>query len=170
MSGFPTTANIGDGRIFTLEARLGWRPLPGLRFEAAAIANDSRVTNPFPGIDIVSGFPLPNVADFSARLAADYRTILAPGLALRLNGAVRYVGNSVLGVGPILGEPQGELFDVGLGARLEHGPHAFSLTVTNLLDEAGNRFAMGSPFTLIENPQVTPLRPRSVRLGWQIAF
>lgn len=170
MSGFPTTANIGDGRILTLEARLRWRPLPGLHVEAAAIANDSRVVNPVPGIDIVSGFPLPNVADLSARFGAEYRTILAPGLSLRLNGAVRYVGNSVLGVGPILGQPQGDLFDVGLGARLDHGRHGFSLTVTNLFDETGNRFAMGSPFTLIENPQVTPLRPRSVRLGWQIAF
>ncbi len=170
MSGIPTTANIGDGRIFTLEARLGWAPLPGLRFEAAAIANDSRVTNPVPGIDIVSGFPLPNVADFSARLAADYHATLASGIGLRLNGTARYVGSSVLGVGPILGNPQGDLFEVGLGARLERGPHVISLTVTNLLDEAGNRFAMGSPFTLIENPQVTPLRPRSLRLGWQIAF
>lgn len=170
MSGVPTTANIGDGRIFTLEARLGWAALPGLRFEAAAIANDSRVVNPVPGIDIVSGFPLPNVADFSARLAADYHVRLTAGFGLRLNGTARYVGNSVLGVGPILGSPQGDLFELGFGARLERGPHAISLTVTNLLDEAGNRFAMGSPFTLVENPQVTPLRPRSVRLGWQVAF
>jgi iron complex outermembrane receptor protein len=170
MAGFPTTANIGDGRIFTLEARLGWRPLPGLGLEAAAIANDSRVVNPFPGIDIVSGFPLPNVADFSARFGADYLAWVAPGYALRLSGTVRYVGNSVLGVGPILGKEQGQLLDVGVGARIEHGPHAVSLTVSNLFDEAGNRFAMGSPFTLIENPQVTPLRPRSVRLGWQVAF
>lgn len=168
--GFPTTANIGDGRILTLEARVGWRPLPGLGFEAAAIANDSRVTNPFPGIDIVSGFPLPNVADFSARFAAHYQARLAPGYGLRLNGTLRYTGSSVLGVGPVLGSPQGEVLEIGVGARLEHGPHAFTLAVNNLLDEAGNRFAMGSPFTLYQKPQVTPLRPRSLRIGWQIQF
>src|SRR5690606_30585703 len=48
--GFPTTANIGDGRIFSFEARAGWRPLPGLSLEAAALINDSRVVDPFPGI------------------------------------------------------------------------------------------------------------------------
>lgn len=170
LAGLPTTANIGDGRIYTLEVRAGWRPLPGLSFDAAALANDSLVTNPFPGIDIVSNFPLPNVADLSARFAADYRTMIAPGIDLRLNGSVRYTGNSVLGVGPILGSEQGEFVDVSLGARVERGRYAVSLTITNLLDEAGNRFAMGSPFTLIDRPQVTPLRPRSVRLGWQIAF
>jgi iron complex outermembrane recepter protein len=168
--GFPTTANIGDGRIFSFELRAGWRPLPGLSLEAAALINDSRVVDPFPGIMIQPDFPLPNVADFGARGAVDYQIPLSPDLNLRLNGSIRYVGESVLGVGPILGEKQGEVTDIGLGARLERGPHAFTLSVTNLLDEAGNRFALGSPFTLVQNPQVTPLRPRSVRLGWQFAF
>ena len=168
--GFPTTANIGDGRIYSLEVRAGWRPLPGLSLEAAALFNDSQVVNPFPGIMIQPNFPLPNVADVGARAAVDYQMPLAPDLDLRLGASIRYVGDSVLGVGPVLGEKQGEVTDIGLGARLEHGPHAFTLNLTNLLDEAGNRFAMGSPFTLIENPQVTPLRPRSVRVGWQFAF
>ena len=168
--GFPTTANIGDGRIYSVEVRAGWRPLPGLSLEAAALINDSRVVNPLPGIMIQPDFPLPNVADIGARGAVDYQLTLGPDLDLRLGGSIRYVGDSVLGVGPILGERQGEVTDVGLSARLEHGPHAFTLNLTNLLDEAGNRFAMGSPFTLIQNPQVTPLRPRSVRIGWQFAF
>jgi hypothetical protein len=76
----------------------------------------------------------------------------------------------VLGVGPVLGEEQGEYLDISLGARLDRGRHAFSLTVTNLLDEVGNRFAVGSPFTLVEQRQITPLRPRTVRIGWQLRF
>ncbi len=168
--GFPTTANVGDGRIWSFEVRAGWRPLPGLSLEAAALFNESRVVNPFPGIMIQPDFPLPNVADFGARGAVDYQLALAPDLDLRLGGSIRYVGESVLGVGPDPGR------EAGRGHR--HWPqrppgawaHAFTLNVTNLLDEAGNRFAMGSPFTLIQNPQVTPLRPRSVRLGWQFAF
>jgi outer membrane receptor protein involved in Fe transport len=183
LSGFPTTANIGDGRIYSFEIRAGWRPLPGLSLEVSALANDSRVVDPFPGIFTAPAVPLssatrivgphaplPNVADISARGAVDYQMALAPDLALRLNASIRYVGASVLGVGPILGEKQGEVTDISLGARLEHGAHAFTLSATNLLDEAGNRFAMGSPFTLIANPQVTPLRPRSIRIGWQFAF
>lgn len=168
--GFPTTANIGDGRIWSFEVRAGWRPLPGLSLEAAALFNDSKVVDPFAGIIIQPGSRLPNVADIGARAAVDYQLALAPDLDLRLGGSIRYVGDSVLGVGPILGERQGEVTDIGLSARLQHGQHAITLNLTNLLDEAGNRFAMGSPFTLIQNPQVTPLRPRSVRLGWQFAF
>jgi outer membrane receptor protein involved in Fe transport len=168
--GFPTTANIGDGRIWSFELRAGWRPLPGLSLEAAALFNDSRVTDPYPGIMIRPNFPLPNVADIGARGAVDYQFALGPDLDLRVGGSIRYVGKSVLGVGPILGDTQGDVTDISVGARLEHGPHAFTLNVTNLLDEAGNRFSLGSPFTLIENPQVTPLRPRSVRIGWQFAF
>ena len=170
MRGFPTTANIGDGRIYSLDLRLGWRPLPGLDLEAAALVNDSRVSNPAPSIIIVSDFPLPNVADFTGRLGAEYSTALTDGVDLHLSGAARYVGESVLGVGPVLGEEQGEYLDLSLGARLDRGAHALSLTVTNLLDEVGNRFAVGSPFTLLEQRQVTPLRPRTLRIGWQLRF
>ncbi|MFN3727162.1 MAG: TonB-dependent receptor domain-containing protein [Allosphingosinicella sp.] len=170
LDGFPTTANIGNGHIVTLDFRLGWRPLPGLNLEIAAVANDSEVTNPNPNIDITTNAPLPNVADLSARVGADYRTAIGTGTELVLTSTARYVGHSRLGIGPILGVEQGGWLDIGLGARIERGGQAFSLTVTNLLDQAGNRFAFGSPFTLVENPQVTPMRPLTVRLGWQTAF
>jgi hypothetical protein len=45
-----------------------------------------------------------------------------------------------------------------------------SLIISNLADERGNRFAFGSPFVLIEQRQITPLRPRSLRLGWGVRF
>lgn len=170
LTGFPITANIGNGRIYSLDLRLGWRPIDGLTFEAAALLNDSRVTNPIPTIDIVAGAPLPNVAGFSGRLGAEYGTAINDALDLRLHAAARYVGESRLGVGTILGEAQGGFLDVSLGAALDRGRHTLSLGVTNLLDEVGNRFAVGSPFTLLEQRQITPLRPRTVRLGWQVRF
>jgi hypothetical protein len=89
---------------------------------------------------------------------------------LHLSAAARYVGKSRLGIGPILGEVQGDWLDTRIGARLQTGRHSFSLSLSNLLDEDGNRFALGSPFTLVERKQVTPLRPRSVRVGWDVRF
>lgn len=169
-AGFPTTANIGDGRIWSIDARIGWRPLSGLSFEAAGLFNQSRVTNPIPSIIIAPQSTLPNVARWNARIGADYRHGLANGGSFRLAAAGRYVGRSKLGIGPILGESQGDWFDVAVDARLELGRHAITLGVTNLLDQAGNRFALGSPFTLIDRPQVTPLVPRTVRLGYEIRF
>jgi hypothetical protein len=44
-----------------------------------------------------------------------------------------------------------------------------SLAVTNLSDSVGNRFALGTPFT-IGRDQITPLRPRTFRLGFDAAF
>ena len=97
-------------------------------------------------------------------------TDVADNLELRLAGGARYVGRSRLGIGAIFGEPQGDWLDVGLGARLETGRHAFVLSATNLLDSAGNMFALGSPFTLLDERQVTPLRPRTLRIGWEANF
>ena len=121
-------------------------------------------------IDITANASLPNVADLSARVGADYRTAIGADAELVLTSTARYVGHSRLGIGPILGVEQGGWFDLGLGARIERGDQSYSLTITNLLDQAGNRYAFGSPFTLVENPQVTPMRPLTIRLGWQVAF
>lgn len=168
--GFQSTQNIGDGRVYTLDLRAGWRPLSGLNIEAAAVLNDSVVTNPAPSIIIGARSALPNVAKFNGYFGADYRTDLADNLALQFWGSARYAGTSRLGIGPILGERQGDWVDLSAGARLEYERHAFTLGITNLLDTVGNRFAMGSPFTLPLQRQITPLRPRTVRVGWELHF
>ena len=170
LAGFPTTANIGNGRIYSVDARLGWRPLPGLSLEAAGLFSDSLVTNPAPSIVIAPRSTLPNVARWNARFSAEYGQELGSDALLRVAAAGRYVGKSKLGIGAVLGEPQGDWFDLVLSARVEWEHHALTLGVTNLLDQAGNRFALGSPFTLVQNPQVTPLVPRTVRLGYELRF
>jgi outer membrane receptor protein involved in Fe transport len=168
--GFQTTSNIGDGRVYTIDARAGWRPLPGLNIEAAAVFNDSLVTNPAPSIIITPSSPLPNVARFNGFLGIDYLADIGRDYTLRLWSSARYAGTSRLGIGPILGEKQGDWLDIGAGARLERGRHAFTFALTNLTDEVGNRFAMGSPFVLALRQQITPLRPRTLRVGWEIRF
>jgi iron complex outermembrane recepter protein len=169
-SGFPRTTNIGNGRIYSIDARIGWRPLPGLSLEAAGLFNDSLVTNPLPNIILTPRSPLPNVAKWNGRVSAEYRHDLSNAALLRVGVAGRYVGKSRLGIGPVLGQNQGNWFDLTLNARIEFDRHAFTFGITNLLDQAGNRFALGSPFTIVERPQVTPLVPRTVRVGCEIRF
>lgn len=168
--GVPITTNIGDGRIYTIDAKLGWRPLPGLGLEAAAVFNDSLVTNPVPGIDYIPEAPLPNIARLNGRLGVEYLTSISRRLSLLLFTSGRYVGKSSLGTGHVLGKEQGDWFDVSLGLRAKTHRHAFSLEITNLLDTVGNRFAVGSPYILDATDQRTPLRPRTVRLGWELRF
>jgi hypothetical protein len=88
---------------------------------------------------------------------------------LDTNIYARYVGRSRLGVGPHLGEEQGQYIDSGLVLRASDKRRAVSLTVTNLTDEIGNRFAFGAPIATGAD-QITPLKPRTVRLGFELAF
>lgn len=44
VGGRQATANIGNGRIYALDLSFGWRPLPGLSLEAAALLNDGLLT------------------------------------------------------------------------------------------------------------------------------
>ncbi len=175
--GFPTTANIGDGRVRSAGASARWSPVPELTFDAALYWNDSKVTMPAPvllsalaGARQAPGDALPNVADLSARAGVDYRADLASGERLHLRGHARYMGQSTLGIGPMLGKPQGDYVDTAIDARLGDARRGISLSLTNLFDARGNRFALGSPFQLRDEDHVTPLRPRTIRLGFDIAF
>ena len=84
--------------------------------------------------------------------------------------AARYTGKSRLGVGAMLGREQGDWLEMSAGARLVRGRHAWSLTLTNIADARGNRFALGSPYRLTDVLQSTPLRPRTLRIGWEVGF
>ncbi|WP_157216308.1 TonB-dependent receptor [Flavisphingomonas formosensis] len=198
-SGLPSTDNIGNGRIWSVSATAGWQPIPGLRADVGFTFNDSRVTEPSPAyyvaiaranqmahFDFASDGTLrplsdeaiaaakmsriPNVARFAARVGLDYRTRLGDGMDLRVGGYARYIGKSRLGIGPVLGEAQGDYLDTALSMRIGRPQLGFTLTLTNLTDSIGNRFALGTPFNTGRSDQITPLRPRTIRLGVDAAF
>lgn len=182
-TGLPSTANIGDGQLWTLEALAGFRIAPGLRVEGAISYNDSRIDEPssaqaFALMDgqaadramiLARLSQIPNIARFTGRAGAVYRRTLPGGRDLRVDGWLRYVGSSRLGVGPILGERQGSYLDSGVTARLGLGRYGLTAGIANLADVRGNRFALGTPFTTGRD-QVTPLRPRTLRIGLDAAF
>ncbi|WP_347091431.1 TonB-dependent receptor [Sphingomonas parapaucimobilis] len=182
-AGLPSTANIGDGQLWTIEALAGFRIAPGLRVEGAVSYNDSRIDEPSSAqaFALMDGMAadratilarlsqIPNIARFTGRAGAVYRRTLASGHDLRVDGWLRYVGSSRLGVGPILGEQQGSYLDSGVTARLGLGRYGVTAGITNLADVRGNRFALGTPFTTGRD-QVTPLRPRTLRIGLDAAF
>ncbi|WP_336964056.1 TonB-dependent receptor [Sphingobium aquiterrae] len=171
--GLPTTVNIGDGRIYTAEARLTLHPIAGFTVDGSIIYNDSRLSRPESFVRLLSfageKLTLPNVAALGGRLAADYRLVLGDGSLLRLSANARYVGSSRLGVGPRVGTRQGDYVDTGITAALSRGQWRLSLGMTNIADAAGNRFALGTPFDL-SGDDYTPMRPRTVRLGMDFAF
>lgn len=170
--GLPSTANIGDGRIWSVSATGGWQPVPDLRLDVGATLNSSRITSPSANnltIALSRMSRVPNVARFAGRIGFDWRRPLSDDVDMHLGGWVRYVGRSRLGIGPILGEEQGNYVDTGLNMRVGRPNLGVTLGLTNLTDEVGNRFALGTPFR-IGKSQITPLRPRTVRLGLDAAF
>ena len=104
-----------------------------------------------------------------ARGAIDWKVQVGDGWTLQANAYARYIGRSRLGIGQHLGEKQGQYVDSGLVMRLADDRKALSITVTNLTDEIGNRFAFGVPIATGAD-QVTPLKPRTARLGFELNF
>lgn len=173
--GFPTTANIGDGEVFSIGLAGRWRPVRGLEIDASLYLNDSSVTRRdviLLPIDTpsVPADRLPNVADATGRLGFTYTTELAAGGTFTLDGHARYVGQSTLGVGPLLERLQGDYLDTALEARFGNERRGISIALNNLLDSRGNRFALGSPFLIRDRDQITPQRPRSIRIGFDWNF
>jgi outer membrane receptor protein involved in Fe transport len=183
--GFPTTSNVGDGRVLSVGVTSSWRPLPGLELDAALYLNDSKVTERYSILfqtvaaakaesDAEAAAAnldrLPNIADATGRLGFTYSGALSDRHDFVLTGFARYVGKSTLGIGPILGQLQGDYVDTGMEVRVGTATRGISLSLTNLLDTRGNRFALGSPFQIRDGDQITPLQPRTVRLGFDFAF
>jgi len=112
---------------------------------------------------------IPNVAKVTTRASARYQIPIGARSDLSFEGWTRYVGSSRLGVGPVLGGKQGSYVETGASARFASGPIGVTLGVTNLFDAVGNRFALGTPFAR-DQAQITPLRPRTIRIGVDHAF
>ncbi|MGH6615387.1 TonB-dependent receptor domain-containing protein [Sphingomonas sp.] len=169
-SGLPYTANIGSGRIFGVDADITWRLSPALTVTAAAFLNDSNLYAPEPEFTGSGMRVMPNVPRNGIRLATGWRGTIAPNISLSGEASLRYVGESWLGIGPLLDIRQGHYTVSDVGGRVEFGKFGVSLDVTNLGDVRGNSFAFGNPFGLARRDQMTPLRPRTVRLGFYARF
>jgi iron complex outermembrane receptor protein len=168
--GLPFTTNLGDGRILGFEVETTWRASPSLSFDISAFLNSSALSSPDPAFAAADERDLPNIAGAGGRAAAHFRTALSPSVMLQLDSAARYVGHSQLGIGPPIDIRQGGFVEAQFGARFDFGRFGLSLDVDNLTDARGNRFSFGNPFTVGDRMQTTPLRPRTVRIGFDADF
>lgn len=175
-TGLPSTANIGDGRVWSVSASGGLLLAPGLRAELGMTWNESRVDEP--AIDALIGsmqyasarsMQVPNIARFAGHSAIRWTHDIDGEWGIGANAWANYLGRSRLGVGPELGEVQGDYLDSGFDVRFGTAGYGVTLSLTNLADEKGNRFSLGTPFSTGRD-QVTPLRPRTVRLGFDARF
>lgn len=163
-AGFPRTVNVGDGTVLGATATLNWRPVRPLRLDASVFVNDSKLSKPAPGVLLGDGAGLPNIAGLGARGAI---TLEAPlgAFDAAARADLSYVGESHLGIDPRLTLEQGGYFVAGLSASVGRGRWNLVADLTNLFDSRANSFSFGNPFTVADGLQITPLRPRTLRLG-----
>ena len=171
VAGLPSTANIGDGRVWTISASAGVYLTPELRLTGGASINRSSIDEPPFNLILLTGRTshVPNIAEFSGRLGLEYSRPIGASLDLDARAWASYVGKSRLGIGPELGDLQGDYLDSGLTLRIGNDRIGGTLSITNLADAKGNRFALGTPFAVVR-AQETPLRPRTIRIGVDFAF
>lgn len=167
--GLPYTANIGDAQIATVEARGDWVPVRGLTIDAALLYTDNVVTGAVAATSPGRNRRLPMTPAIAAHVGASHRFALGGG-EMRIGGGVDYTGRSVLGTGDYLDISQGRYAVATVEAGWTHGGLDVAIGVDNLGNARANRFALGNPFGLAARDQITPLRPRTVRLSVGRAF
>ncbi|MCV0413830.1 MAG: TonB-dependent receptor [Brevundimonas sp.] len=163
-----TTGNIGDGVINFVQARFVFRASDDLALAGGVFANRSRLEVSGYGVIGVLGGRIPNVAPFGAQLSATYGPRRLIGLPFSISANGRYVGESRPGFGVGLDTAQGDYVETDLSARLG-GNRALVLRISNVLDASGTRFAVGSPYRVFA-PEIAPVRPRSISLGFHTPF
>ncbi len=168
--GLPFTNNIGRGTIYGAEINARWHISDELFVDGALFVNRSALSNPAEGFDEADERPLPNIARTGARFTAAWEKPLSDRLSFKLNGTARLVGASSLGTTAPLILEHGETTQVDLSASLGSRDWTLTLDATNLLNISGNSFSYGNPFTVAEGKQITPLRPRTIRLGVRVGF
>ena len=173
-TGLPSTANIGDGRVWSASLSGGAELLQGFRLEAGVTLNQSKVDKPdlanaALAVFFMRSMQVPNIAHVAARTGFSWTGELGDNLQMAANGWVSYIGRSRLGIGPELGAAQGDYLDSGINLRVGTQRSGVTLGVTNLANARGNRFSLGTPFSTGRS-EVTPLRPRTVRLGFDTRF
>lgn len=169
-SGLPYTANVGDGRVYGLDAEITWRLSSAITLTGAAFVNNSKLYAAEADFGTSEEQTLPNVPRNGTHAAATWQKTIAEGVNLSADVSVRYIGQSRLGVGPVLNIPQGRYAVGDLGGRLGFDRFGVSLDIDNIGDVRANSFAFGNPFSVAERNQMTPLRPRTIRLGFDVRF
>ncbi|HEX7857235.1 MAG TPA: TonB-dependent receptor [Sphingobium sp.] len=168
--GSPYTANIGNARVLALEATADWTPVVGVDLGGSIFYTDSNLTGPLTDNTPPQDRRLPETPVFSGVLHADYGWEGHDAVRYRVGGAARYIGRSILGPGTLLDISQGDYAVVDLNAGARRGAIDVSLSLDNLFNTRGNRFAFGNPITAYMRDQRVPLRPTTVRLGFGISW
>ena len=170
-SGLPYVANVGAAHIGGWEWETSAHPIAALTLGLGALFTTPELRKVDPSFPSgQSDFTLPGVARRSLDGRVAFSWALGEGRSFDLDAAALYVGHSYLFFGPQGSTIMGHYLDGRVQGVLHMEPWDLALLLTNPVNNRGDTFAFGNPFSLAAGAQRTPLRPRTVGLRLQRAF
>jgi outer membrane receptor protein involved in Fe transport len=161
-SGLSYTANAGNGRDLGFESEATLRITPAWTLQANVLVDQPVLEQAFAGF--TAGVNLPGVPDVLAGGRTEYRFPLPYGMQGLVSADARYVGRSQLTFNPNIVAPMGGYVLGRLSAQVSFGRWRLATFLSNPTNETGNTFSYGNPFNFQQVREVTPQRPRSLRL------
>lgn len=169
-SGLSYTANVGDARILGVEGEVGYDWPFGLSLRLNGLVTDSKVRNANPDFPQPVTPELPGAPETFGGVLAVYQQAVGPDLTLRLIGEGSYVGRSALSFESAASPRMGHYLRARLSAELSNDRWRLTAYVSNPLNDSGDTFAYGNPFSFGQVRQITPQRPRTFGLQLAAAF
>jgi iron complex outermembrane recepter protein len=169
-SGLAYTANVADARILGLEAEASIAISPTLNIQLNGLVSTSRIRNANPDFaETVTG-SLPGVPGASGGLLVVYQRPVGEHLTLKLAGEASYIGRSSLSFDAQRSSRMGHYIRSQVTAELSTERWRATAFVNNPLNDSGDTFAYGNPFSFGQVRQVTPQRPRTVGVRLSATF
>jgi outer membrane receptor protein involved in Fe transport len=169
-SGLSYTANVGSARVLGWENEIVLRPLPGLVWSVNDLYDTARLTKASPAFSSAISSGLPGIPNLTFGSEVSYETPLDEDFSLLLDGEVRYTGRSRLTFQSNLSPVMGGYFTALLAAGVQTAHWRLQAILDNPANTEGDTFAFGNPFSFGQIRQVTPLRPRTIRLALSANF
>ena len=113
---------------------------------------------------------LPGVPDLLLGARTEYERPLWGHLTGLLSADARYVGRSQLTFNQAITAPMGGYVVARLSAQVVSDRWRLAAFLSNPTNEGGNTFSYGNPFNFQQVREVTPQRPRSVRVILSVDF
>lgn len=162
--------NLGNGVSVDVSATVNRVRPVGVRNPTIGLTPDGVTVDRNQPVDVsLAGLEvkLPDVAQIIGRVGVQWTRAVGRGM-LHIDGWARYEGQSAAAIGFLAQGRQGDYVRTALAAAFTQARRQWSLSIDNPLDAGGARYAIGSVFRTGEI--VTPVRPRTIRIGYQLGF
>ena len=168
-SGFSYVANIGDGANTGAEFESALKE-GRLELRSHFLFNSPELTRSNAAFVSQPDLGLAAAPDRTFGLSGRYEWDLRHGRQLEFNAGWSFVGASHLPLGYGLQPKMGDYDSTRASLVLTGTGWKIDLSVENLGDSRGDTFSYGNPFTIRQQAQATPLRPRTISLSYQIHY